>query len=105
MSSYSFAEENTLEENPCKLGLISSEKCVENYYLTPNEFLSTRASLPKSVDLSTSPCFPPIGNQGFLNACTSYAITYYQFSYEVNKLNNVTSTNNRCVYSPKLLCK
>ena len=59
------------------------------------------ASLPSSVDLSTSPCFPPIGNQGSIGSCTAWASTYYQYSYEVNKLNNVTSTADRVIYSPK----
>ena len=58
-------------------------------------------SLPSSVDLSTSPCFPPIGNQGSIGSCTAWASTYYQYSYEVNKLNNVTSTADRVIYSPK----
>jgi kelch repeat-containing protein len=58
-------------------------------------------SLPSSVDLSKSPCFPPIGNQGSVGSCTAWASTYYQYSYEVNKLNNVTSTANRVIYSPK----
>lgn len=67
-----------------------------------NEYeISAYASLPSSVDLSTSPCFPPIGNQGSIGSCTAWASTYYQYSYEVNKLNNVTSTANRVVYSPK----
>lgn len=59
------------------------------------------ASLPSSVDLSTSPCFPPIGNQGSIGSRTAWASTYYQYSYEVNKLNNVTSTADRVIYSPK----
>lgn len=58
-------------------------------------------SLPSSVDLSDSPCFPPIGNQGSIGSCTAWASTYYQYSYEVNKLNNVTSTDDRVIYSPK----
>lgn len=62
---------------------------------------STRSTLPASVDLSTSPCFPPIGNQGGIGSCAAWASTYYQYSYEVNKLNNVTSTEDRVIYSPK----
>lgn len=62
---------------------------------------STRSTLPSSVDLSESPCFPPIGNQGGIGSCAAWASTYYQYSYEVNKLNNVTSTSNRVIYSPK----
>lgn len=61
----------------------------------------TISALPTSVDLSTSPCFPPIGNQGGIGSCTAWASTYYQYSYEVNKLNNVTSTEDRVIYSPK----
>lgn len=61
----------------------------------------TISTLPTSVDLSTSPCFPPIGNQGGIGSCAAWASTYYQYSYEVNKLNNVTSTENRVIYSPK----
>lgn len=59
------------------------------------------SALPNSVDLSTSPCFPEIGSQGELGSCISFAQTYYQFSYEVNKLNNVTSEADRVVYSPR----
>lgn len=62
---------------------------------------STRSTLPSSVDLSTSPCFPPIASQGGIGSCTAWASTYYQYSYEVNKLNNVTSTADRVIYSPK----
>ena len=40
-------------------------------------------NLPTSVDLSTLPAFPPIGNQGGYGSCASWATTYYQFTYEV----------------------
>ena len=62
---------------------------------------TARYTLPSKVDLSTSPCFPPIGNQGSIGSCTAWASTYYQYSYEVNRLNNVTSAADRVVYSPK----
>lgn len=58
-------------------------------------------SLPSSVDLSTDPCFPPLGNQQALSSCIAFASTYYQFSYEVNKMNGVTTSSNRVIYSPK----
>ena len=58
-------------------------------------------TLPSKVDLSTSPCFPPIGNQGSIGSCTAWASTYYQYSYEVNRLKNVTSAADIVVYSPK----
>lgn len=63
--------------------------------------ISIAAILPSSVDLSTSPCFPDLGNQAPLASCVAFATTYYQFSYEVNKLNGVTSSSQREVYSPK----
>ena len=62
---------------------------------------NARFTLPSSVDLSTSPCFPPIGNQGGIGSCTAWASTYYQYSYEVNMLNNVNSAADRVIYSPK----
>jgi C1A family cysteine protease len=53
------------------------------------------------VDLSQSACFPPIANQGNTGACVAFATTYYQYSYEVNRLNNVTNVADRVIYSPK----
>lgn len=66
-----------------------------------NNISNLPRSLPTYVDLSTDPCFPNLGNQGNLGSCVGFATTYYQFSYEVNKLNGVTSTADREVYSPK----
>lgn len=34
-------------------------------------------------------------------SCVAFASTYYQYSYEVNKLNGVTSASDRVIYSPK----
>ncbi len=66
------------------------------------ELLATESfsQLPQAVDLSTSPCFPPIGCQGNNGSCVAWATTYYQYSYEVNKLNGVTSVEDREIYSP-----
>lgn len=55
--------------------------------------------LPSSVDLSTSPYFPEIGDQGSLGSCVSWATTYYQFTYEAHKLNNIITTKEN-TYSP-----
>lgn len=55
--------------------------------------------LPTSVDLSTSPYFPAIGNQGSIGSCVSWATTYYQFTYEAHKLNNIVTTSEN-TYSP-----
>lgn len=49
-----------------------------------NDDAQTRSVLPQAVDLSTSPCFPPLGaNQGSSQACVGFATTYYQYSYEL----------------------
>ena len=71
-----------------------------NCYSGEAEIEPTR-TLPSYVNLSTDPCFPPLGNQGSLSSCVAFATTYYQFTYEVNKMNNVTSTTDRVIYSPK----
>ena len=68
-------------------------------YSADNAHSATRLSY---VDLSNDPCFPQVlGDQGNSNACVAFATTYYQFSYEVNKLNGVTSVANQVIYSPK----
>lgn len=56
-------------------------------------------SLPASVDLSTSPYFPPIGSQGGVGSCVAWSTTYYQFTFAANKLNNIVSTESTA-YSP-----
>lgn len=57
----------------------------------------TNVNLPDNVDLSESPYFPPIGDQMGMGSCVAWATTYYQFTYEVNKLNNITTdANNAC---------
>jgi C1A family cysteine protease len=61
---------------------------------------NVRTSFPSSVDLSQSSYFPPIGNQGSLGSCMSWASTYYQFTYEAHKLNNITTTYDNS-YSPR----
>lgn len=63
------------------------------------ETFSVRSTLPNKVDNSTSEYFPPIGNQGGLNSCAGWATTYYQYTYEVNKLRNIT-TDSSNIYSP-----
>lgn len=78
--------------------IVSADQSNSEVVLTSNN--ASYASLPNSVDLSTSPCFPPIENQGKIGSCASYATAYYQYSYEVNKLNNVSSTSERKLYSP-----
>lgn len=61
---------------------------------------NTSSSLPAKVDNSTSKFFPPTLNQGNGKTCGSIATTYYQFTYEANKLNNI-ATNSNNAYSPR----
>lgn len=59
-------------------------------------------SLPASLDLSASNYFPQIGDQGNINSCTAWATTYYQFGYQIARLNswNAKTTTSK-QFSPK----
>ena len=50
------------------------------------------STLPKSVDLSQTKYFPPIGSQGGLGSCATFSAVHYQMSYEVNKNRDVAAT-------------
>ena len=56
--------------------------------------------LPDSVDNSTSPYFPAIGNQGSMGSCTSWAHVYYSFTYAINKSRGIKTTPEN-TYSPQ----
>ncbi|HBI86155.1 MAG TPA: hypothetical protein DDX71_07745 [Ruminococcus sp.] len=59
--------------------------------------------LPTSIDLSTNSYFPAIVNQDGIGSCTSFATTYYQFSYEAYKGTDVDLKNRDNIgltYSP-----
>ena len=45
--------------------------------------------LPNVVDNSQTKYFPPIINQGTTESCASWAVTYYQTSAEINRLNDL----------------
>ena len=60
------------------------------------------ATVAPSVDLSTSIYFPAINDQGDLNACTAFSTTYYQFSFEKNKLLKTPSSGADTWASPRL---
>lgn len=71
----------------------SLENFISHYDTEINEQNSTAPmdtaySYGSSCDLSQSIYFPTIGYQSG-GSCTSWATTYYQFTYEANKLNNV----------------
>lgn len=59
----------------------------------PDKLSSSSYDLPKSVDLSLSDYFPCIRSQGQIGSCTAWASTYYQFTYEVAKLNSWNAKN------------
>jgi hypothetical protein len=59
------------------------------------------ASLPPFLDLSTSPFFPPIGNQGSQGSCAAWNIGYSVNGYLQRKDKNWTNgTNNSQLMSP-----
>ncbi len=102
LSMFSTMNVNAEEtETLCMKSVMDRNVDLKGYFEEVKEIPTTYATLPSSVDLSTSPCFPDIGNQGDFGSCIPFATTYYQYSYEVNKLNGVTSKNDRVIYSPK----
>lgn len=67
--------------------------------------LTETNTIPSSFDISsnsaTQPYFPPVGNQGSINSCAGWATTYYQFTYEVNKMRGTPiNSDNSNVFSP-----
>ncbi len=94
--TFVFAESNEDEDS----GLIPSSdefiESLEEYELISYDEngnpVAGDGTIPSSVDLSTSPYFPAIGDQGSQNTCASYASVYYQFTYEANKASNIITT-------------
>lgn len=66
-----------------------------------NGISKAAVNLPNMVDLSTSKYFPPIGDQGSAGSCASFSMIYYQFTYEANKINGISSNTNATIYSPQ----
>lgn len=56
---------------------------------------------PDSVDNSNSKYFPPIGNQGGIGSCTSWAMVYYQMTYMVNRALDRSANVSSHIMSPK----
>ncbi len=76
----------------------AQEKIEDNYVTSP-----LSAPGDPVVDNSTSTAFPPIGGQGNLSSCVSWAATYYQMTYE-NALArgiNVSGGDNSNIFSPR----
>lgn len=94
-------------------GLIFNPSDAYNYALTEQEINELKAEMnndgislasdfvPSSVDLSQDAAFPPIANQEEFGSCTTFATTYYQFTYMVNKKLNNTVTSQSQAFSPK----
>lgn len=64
------------------------------------EIPSSNANISTCCDLSETSYFPQIGHQKG-GSCASWSTTYYQFTYEANKLNNInTKEHAETAYSP-----
>ena len=74
------------EQETEETGGVTFEEYPVKIYKNP-EGIQTLANLPDSVNLSTKKQFPPIGNQKNEGSCTAWATVYYQFTYEVAKMN------------------
>lgn len=82
-------------------GDLTQELPVQVYKNADN--IEYASELPSSVNLSTSKYFPPIRHQQG-GSCTAWATTYYQFTYEVARLNNWDAKHDDSkVFSPKYI--
>ena len=59
---------------------ITSEELV-NMTCADTEGLLELGIFPSSIDLSTSPYFPKVGDQGSEGSCAAWAVTYYAYGY------------------------
>lgn len=67
-----------------------------------SDFSEASSSLPRSVDNSQLPSFPPIGDQKQLGSCVGWGTTYYQATHEYGLLNGLNNkTGFKTVFSPK----
>jgi len=91
-------ERHVTETHICCGGVIpeSDEVFMEHLARESNiekDGVALRSGYPSKVDLSTSKYFPAIGSQGGVGSCTAFSTVYYQFTYEANKLNDITIGN------------
>lgn len=97
-------------DNSYELGIVPDEskiiRSTEEYLNLNGGKLNIHSSgdsiLPKSVDNSQSEYFPKIDNQGSLGSCVAWANGYYQYTYTINKLMGVPTTESN-TFSPKWL--
>jgi len=92
-----YADDN--EDEPICGDILSSDEFISSVelfdfteYDEDGNPISGAIVIPDSVDHSTSPYFPAIVSQGQLPACTSYATTHYQFTYEANRARGIVTT-------------
>lgn len=98
-SVHGFAAEQEEHGRGC---IPDSQEVIDAAKLSSGEPGAFVGSLPSAVDLSTSPYFPSkIGDQGYTGSCTSFATTYYQYTYEMNKLKGTTANTDADICSPK----
>jgi len=62
-------------------------------------------ALPAAVDNSLLDAFPPIGNQGGLNSCVPFSVTYYTLTHMVSRANgiNAKTGGTAAALSPKFV--
>lgn len=86
------------ESSDYSYGYNQDSNDVINNHLDINTNKRSAIEIPSNYDNSTSPYFPAIGDQGQISSCASFATTYYQFTFQANKLNNIitTSENTYC---------
>lgn len=83
-------------------GVTRDESDIDFYYCPNENKNNERSVLPASVDLSTDNYFPSIGNQGIINSCSGWGATYYQFGYQVARMEGWNAKNNtNYQFSPK----
>jgi hypothetical protein len=58
---------------------------LSNSYTVENVVLDSTIQAPSSVDLTTTPWFPPIGDQGSQGSCVAWAVGYYTKTYQEAK--------------------
>jgi len=58
---------------------------MDEAYIVERIFLDEGIQLPSSVDHTTKPWFPPIGNQDGEGSCTAWAVGYYMKTFQEAK--------------------
>jgi C1A family cysteine protease len=88
----------------CGLIPLSEEEIQYYNNINMEKHNNQRYTVPSSVDLSQSNYFPPIGNQGEIGSCASWASVYYQFGYQVAAMNNWDAAHDQTKrFSPKFV--